>query len=89
MGVDFSQHFVDAANQMKELGEMEYEAHIQGDIHEVRCAKLSECVKPAVVAFQQGDACHLSSSLGMNCFRYKNSSGVRLKFSSLYGYRQI
>ncbi|CAI5743356.1 unnamed protein product [Peronospora destructor] len=65
VGIDFSQHFVDAANQMKERGEMEYEAHIQGDIHELRLARLPKCAKPAVVVFQQGDACHLSLSLGM------------------------
>ncbi|KAL3656586.1 hypothetical protein V7S43_018584 [Phytophthora oleae] len=64
VGIDFSQHFVDAARQMKEQGAMEYEAHIQGDIHEVRRAKLPEGAKPAKVVFQQGDACNLSSSLG-------------------------
>ncbi|GMF34805.1 unnamed protein product [Phytophthora lilii] len=52
---------------MKERGEMEYEAHIQGDIHEVRHAKLPEGAKPANVVFQQGDACNLSPSLGTNC----------------------
>lgn len=64
MGIDFSQHFVDAAKQMKERGEMEYEAHIQGDIHEVRRVKLPQGAKPARVMFQQGDACNLSPSLG-------------------------
>ncbi|KAI9914994.1 hypothetical protein PsorP6_007769 [Peronosclerospora sorghi] len=42
VGIDFSQHFVDAATQMKEKGEMEYEAHIQGDIVEIRRAKVPE-----------------------------------------------
>ncbi|KAE9049216.1 hypothetical protein PR001_g3508 [Phytophthora rubi] len=64
VGIDFSQHFVDAVKQMKQRGEMQYEAHIQGDIHEVRHAKLPEGSKPASVVFQQGDACNLSPSLG-------------------------
>jgi hypothetical protein len=64
VGIDFSQHFVDAAEQMKERGQMQYEAHIQGDIHEVRSAKLPEGAKPINVVFQQGDACTLSPSLG-------------------------
>uniref|UniRef100_A0AAV1T851 Methyltransferase type 11 domain-containing protein n=1 Tax=Peronospora matthiolae TaxID=2874970 RepID=A0AAV1T851_9STRA len=64
LGIDFSQPFVDAANQMKERGETVYEAHIQGDIREERCAKLPEGVKPSSVLFQQGDACNLPLSLG-------------------------
>uniref|UniRef100_M4BY70 Uncharacterized protein n=1 Tax=Hyaloperonospora arabidopsidis (strain Emoy2) TaxID=559515 RepID=M4BY70_HYAAE len=64
LGIDFSQPFVDAANQIKERGEMVYEAHIQGDIREERCAKLPEGVKPSSVLFQQGDACNLPLSLG-------------------------
>ncbi|RLN92167.1 hypothetical protein BBJ28_00016500 [Nothophytophthora sp. Chile5] len=64
VGIDFSQHFTDAAKQMQERGEMTYEAHIQGDIHEVRHVKLPEGAKPANVRFQQGDACNLSESLG-------------------------
>ncbi|GAB9476328.1 putative 4-mercaptohistidine n1-methyltransferase, ovoa c-terminal domain [Globisporangium polare] len=63
-GIDFSHHFADTANKMKELGELEYEAHIQGDIREVRKARLPAGVKPANVTFQQGDACNLSPSLG-------------------------
>ncbi|KAF4321591.1 hypothetical protein BBO99_00004577 [Phytophthora kernoviae] len=64
VGIDFSQHFVDAAKLMKEQGEMEYEAHIQGDIHEVRRVKLPDGAKPRDVIFQQGDACNLSPALG-------------------------
>ncbi|KAF4030791.1 Methyltransferase domain [Phytophthora infestans] len=64
VGIDFSQHFVDAAKQMKDKGEMEYAAHIQGDIQEIRLAKLPQGVKQANVVFQQGDACNLSPTLG-------------------------
>lgn len=63
-GIDFSHHFADTANKMKELGELEYEAHIQGEIREMRKAVLPDGVNPASVVFQQGDACNLSSSLG-------------------------
>lgn len=65
VGVDFSQHFVDAAKSMKENGAMEYDAHIQGDIREVRWAKLPAGAKPLNVAFYKGDACTLSPTLGM------------------------
>ncbi|TDH67838.1 hypothetical protein CCR75_001958 [Bremia lactucae] len=64
MGIDYSYHFVDAANQMKEKGSMEYEAHIQGDIHELRRVKLPSGVKAHNVKFCQGDACNLSPSIG-------------------------
>ncbi|OWZ03479.1 hypothetical protein PHMEG_00024781 [Phytophthora megakarya] len=64
VGIDFSQHFVNAAKKMKENGAMPYEAHIQGDNHEARRAKLPEDTKPTNVDFLQGDACNLSRSLG-------------------------
>ncbi|KAG2825275.1 hypothetical protein JG687_00004550 [Phytophthora cactorum] len=64
VGIDFSHHFVDAAKQMKEKGAMEYEVHIQGDIHEVCRVTLPQGAKPANVLFLQGDACNLSPTLG-------------------------
>lgn len=49
---------------MKELGELEYDAHIQGDIHEKRTARLPAGVHPERTSFLQGDACNLLPSLG-------------------------
>lgn len=49
---------------MKELGELEYEAHIQGDIRETRSARLPAGAQPSRTQFTQGDACNLSPSLG-------------------------
>ncbi|CEG38624.1 Putative 4-mercaptohistidine N1-methyltranferase, OvoA C-terminal domain [Plasmopara halstedii] len=64
IGIDFSRHFANAAKAMKEKGIVEYKAHIQGDIFEVRWAKLPAGAKPDHVDFFQGDACNLSPSLG-------------------------
>lgn len=64
IGIDFSHHFAATATKMKELGELEYEAHIQGDIREVRTARLPADAMPERAAFQQGDACNLPPSLG-------------------------
>ncbi|KAI9918720.1 hypothetical protein PsorP6_011682 [Peronosclerospora sorghi] len=59
---------VDASTQIKEKSEMEYEAHIQGDIVEIRRAKVPEGSQPDSVEFLQGDAYNLSSSLVSRSF---------------------
>lgn len=64
MGIDFSHHFAETADKMKQLGRLEYEAHIQGDIRETREAALPAGAIPDRVSFQQGDACDLQPSLG-------------------------
>lgn len=62
IGIDFSQHFVDAANEMKSKREMPYTILKQGDIFESRTAKLPSTVKPEKVDFHQGDACNLNKN---------------------------
>ena len=65
VGVDFSQHFVDAANVMKVNGRMEFNSLVRGNVFKA-CETLSikSDIDRARVSFQQGDACNLSSSIG-------------------------
>ncbi|OQR95049.1 hypothetical protein ACHHYP_00474 [Achlya hypogyna] len=64
IGIDFSQHFIDVANQMKDNGSALYEAHIQGDIKATRVAQVPEGIDRSKVHFEQGDACNLGAHLG-------------------------
>lgn len=64
VGIDFSQHFVDAGNTMKRDGQMDYEVMEQGSIFSKRMAALPEGVHPSKVTFEQGDATNLSRDLG-------------------------
>jgi len=77
VGIDFSQHFIDVANEMKKNGTMEYEATIQGDITEKRQAAVPSDINRSKVVFEQGDACNLPPTLGkyimVSIFR-KNSN---------------
>ena len=68
IGIDFSQHFVDAANEMKQKGEMGYDILQQGKIYSKGTAKLPEDINRSKVSFYQGDACNLNSSLGKISF---------------------
>ena len=63
-GIDFSHHFVNAANEMKASGRKEYSILKSGQIF-----YSSEAVIPADVArdrvhFSQGDACNLDPAIG-------------------------
>jgi SAM-dependent methyltransferase len=60
VGIDFSQHFIDAANEMKSKRQMPYTILKQGDIFESRVAKMPEKTHPQKATFHQGDACNLS-----------------------------
>eukprot|EP01041_Mallomonas_annulata_P012730 gene12730-26815_t len=64
LGIDFSKHFVDAANEMKLKGEMSFEILKHGTVFEKHVAKLPINVVPNNVEFQQGDACNLDPSIG-------------------------
>lgn len=64
VGVDFSQHFIDAANEMKASGKMQFEMMKQGRIFTTREAVLPKDIFPEKVQFRQGDACNLDPSLG-------------------------
>ena len=64
VGIDFSQHFVDAANEMKTKQTMKYTILKQGEIFEDRVASLPSGVVPTKATFLQGDACNMDKSLG-------------------------
>lgn len=64
IGIDFSQHFIDAANEMKTVGQMDYRVLEQGTIFSDHVAKLPDGVFPEKVTFLQGDACNLNPDLG-------------------------
>ena len=64
VGIDFSQHFVDAANVLKRDGTMEYEMLQQGTIFQSRVVEIASDINRSKAEFLQGDACNLSSLLG-------------------------
>lgn len=65
VGLDFSQHFVDAANVMKAAKRMPFEMQKQGDIFTSSVAELPADVDPSRASFVRGDACNLDPALGM------------------------
>ncbi len=70
VGIDFSQHFVDAANLMKERGSTEFESLVRGNVFKTCVTDLDQSIDRSRVEFQQGDACNLSPTLGTqyNCY---------------------
>lgn len=64
VGIDFSHHFIDAANEMKTVGAMNYRVLEQGTIFSDHVAKLPVGTIPERIVFLQGDACNLSESIG-------------------------
>lgn len=64
VGLDYSQHFVDAANGMKERGAASFQVLKQGNIFFNSSAKVPNSVDRSRVTFLKGDACNLETSLG-------------------------
>ncbi|KAL4447393.1 hypothetical protein ABPG75_004612 [Micractinium tetrahymenae] len=64
LGIDYSQHFVDAANTMKERGWMRYSSVEEGELTAERVAAVPEDIDRGRVRFMQGDACNLPAELG-------------------------
>lgn len=67
VGLDFSQHFVDAANKMKSEGKMSFNVLKQGDIFFETEASIPSHLERSKVNFLQGDACNLHEQLGSCC----------------------
>lgn len=67
VGVDFSQHFVDAANTLQQQGRMGYDMLQQGERFVSREAHVPADIDRSRVQFLQGDACSLDASLGKSC----------------------
>lgn len=63
LGLDFSQHFVSAANTMKERGWMRYSAVEEGEVMVEHTAAVAEGIDRQRVRFMQGDACSLPREL--------------------------
>jgi len=59
IGIDFSQSFIDAANQMKEHGSIAYQIKEEGDQCADAVALIPEGVSPEKISFAQGDALNL------------------------------
>lgn len=64
VGVDYSKAFVNAANQMKELGELPFEMTTEGDLRERAIAAIDPEIDRKRCTFVVGDACNLSPDLG-------------------------
>ena len=64
VGIDFSQHFIDAANNLKTNKAANYDIQKQGKIFLNRQAVLPSDTDTSKVKFQQGDACNLDANLG-------------------------
>lgn len=66
--VDFSQHFIDAANTMKAAGTLPFSIQKQGGIMAHCVAQVPADIDRSKVSFSQGDACNLRGELGHDNF---------------------
>ena len=85
IGIDFSQNFIDAANQMKKDGSIPYEIHEEAEMSVDAVAMIPEGVSPGKVSFAQGDALDLPAGFkdlvlrGIQCAIF----GLRVSFPQL------
>lgn len=63
LGIDFSHAFIDAANELKELGRMQYKTAEEGTLIAHREAIVPGTIDRSRCSFMQGDACNLPTSL--------------------------
>ena len=64
IGIDFSKHFIDAANDMKKNKQMDYEILKQGQVYIKRTAKVPDGIDTSKASFEVGDGCNLRTTLG-------------------------
>jgi 2-polyprenyl-3-methyl-5-hydroxy-6-metoxy-1,4-benzoquinol methylase len=64
IGIDFSSHFIEAANTIKAEGSMKFDVLVRGQVFKTCETALDQSIDRSKVQFQQGDACNLTSSLG-------------------------
>ena len=64
VGIDFSQHFIDAANELKSVGKKSYSILKSGEIFFDGEVEVHPSIAREKVSFFQGDACHLDPSIG-------------------------
>jgi len=65
IGIDFSQRFIDAANALKQSGELEYLHLEEGARYTKSRAKISAEIDRSRVRFETGDAMNLRNDLGI------------------------
>lgn len=63
VGLDYSQHFVDAASVMQATGRMPYTAVVEGDITQACEAVVDPAIDRSRVRFVRGDACNLPTQM--------------------------
>ena len=63
VGLDYSQHFVDAACAMQAAGRMPYTAVVEGDVTETCEAVVDDAIDRSRVRFVRGDACNLPKQM--------------------------
>jgi SAM-dependent methyltransferase len=88
VGIDYSQHFVDAANQMKSTGQMNFTILKQGNIFEPRRTSFPKDIDRSKASFYHGDACNLEKSLGVfSSFISRNTMNTLNYFFNLVFHR--
>jgi putative 4-mercaptohistidine N1-methyltranferase len=65
IGIDFSQRFIDAANALKQTGELEFKGLEEGSRFSKSTAKISADIDRSRVFFETGDAMNLRENLGV------------------------
>lgn len=75
VGLDFSQQFIDAANNMKSGNGMKYEVYTEGTQTVELTASLPEGAHPERCLFAQGDACDLKPGL-LEIAKLKSSTNI-------------
>lgn len=64
LGIDFSQHFIDAANEMKSAGTKQFQVQKQGKRFIDCVASIAQEIDRSRISFRQGDACNLPEDIG-------------------------
>nr|QKY15185.1 predicted protein [Polytomella parva] len=64
LGVDFSQHFIDAAERMQKEGQLPYSYVLEGDIRRTAVAAIPEDIIRHRCQFTVGDACAVPETWG-------------------------
>ncbi|EDV24011.1 hypothetical protein TrispH2_002391 [Trichoplax sp. H2] len=64
VGIDYSQSFINACNELKKKGRMDYSIINEGDLTKPCTAEIPADIDRSRVHFQCGDACNLPTNLG-------------------------
>lgn len=64
VGIDFSHGFINACNQLKTYGRLEYTVQTEGSLVSEHVAEVDPDIDRGRLSFYQGDACNLPSDLG-------------------------